>query len=194
MSAARFDDGWGYFEKVYCISLEERTDRREEAKDQFRSVGLLDRVEFTLVRKHLIDREQGIYESHMACIRKGLQTDARNILVFEDDILFERFGGSGLRHCTDFLSAVPDWNLLFLGCLVRSSKRTSNPSVLQVRSEGGSDRCGLAIGKESTACLWERVIASFPDRLLVKRAARISPFSSCATSIEAETQAAPGSM
>jgi len=126
-------DCWKFFDRIYCISLDERTDRREEAKIQFSRVGLLERVEFVLVKKHPEDCEQGIYESHMACIRNGLQADARSILIFEDDILFERFSSSTLNHCIDFLSAVPDWNLLFLGCLVKSSKRTTNENILQVR-------------------------------------------------------------
>lgn len=133
MRADHFDDCWAFFDRIYCISLDERTDRREEAKRQFSRVGLLERVEFTLVKKHPKDCEQGIYESHMACIRNGLQAGARNMLIFEDDILFERFSRTTLTNCVDFLSAVPDWNLLFLGCLVRSSKRTANPNILQVR-------------------------------------------------------------
>lgn len=133
MKADRFDDCWEFFDRIYCISLDERTDRREEAKKQFGDVGLLERVEFALVRKHTRDCEQGIYDSHMACIRNGIQADARNILIFEDDILFDRFSRTVLKHCVDFLSTVPDWNLLFLGCLVKSSKRTTNANVLQVR-------------------------------------------------------------
>jgi hypothetical protein len=127
------DDCWEFFDRIYCISLEERIDRREEAKIQFSCVGLLERVEFALVRKHPSDCEQGIYDSHMACIRNGLHAGARNILIFEDDILFERFSRNTLRNCVAFLSALPDWNLLFLGCLVRRSKRTANANVLQVR-------------------------------------------------------------
>jgi hypothetical protein len=133
MKIDHFENCWEFFDRIYCISLDERTDRREEAKIQFSRVGLLERVEFSLVRKHPTDCEQGIYESHMACIRNGLQAGARNILIFEDDILFERFSGNTLQSCIEFLSAVPCWNLLFLGCLVKSSKRTANTNVLQVR-------------------------------------------------------------
>jgi hypothetical protein len=133
MRAANFDDCWEFFDRIYCISLEERTDRREEAKIQFSRVGLLERVEFALVRRHPSDCEQGIYESHMACIGNGLQAGAGNILIFEDDILFERFSRSALKNCVDFLSGLSEWNVLFLGCLVKSSKKTGNPNVLRVR-------------------------------------------------------------
>jgi hypothetical protein len=132
MRADHLDD-WKFFDRIYCISLDVRTDRREEAKNQFSRVGLLERVEFAIGTKHPIDSNQGIYESHMTCIRNGLQAGARNILIFEDDILFERFSPSILKQCLDYLSTVPDWNLFFLGCLVRSSKRTANANVLKVR-------------------------------------------------------------
>lgn len=127
------EDCWEFFDKIYCISLDERIDRREDAKVQFGRVGLLERVEFALVKKHPVDCEQGIYESHMACIRKGIEADSRNILIFEDDIVFERFSSGRLKECVHFLSTVPDWSLFFLGCLVRGSKRTANENVLEVR-------------------------------------------------------------
>lgn len=133
MRALHFDDCWEFFDRIYCTSLDDRTDRREEAEIQFSRVGLLERVEFALVSRHPRDCEQGIYESHMACIRKGLQSGAKNILIFEDDILFERFSPRTLKNCVDFLSGLSEWNVLFLGCLVKSSKRTGNPNVLQVR-------------------------------------------------------------
>ena len=40
---------WSFFDKVYCISLVNREDRRIEAREQFARVGLADRVEFLLV-------------------------------------------------------------------------------------------------------------------------------------------------
>ena len=79
---------WDYFDKIYCISLDERLDRREEAKTQFDKVGLLKYVEFIIVKKHPHDSEEGIFESHIACINKGLAAGAGNIVIFEDDILF----------------------------------------------------------------------------------------------------------
>ena len=124
---------WEYFDKFYCISLNERSDRREDAKIQFARIGLLDKVEFVIVNKHPHDSEQGIFESHMSCIKKGILAGANNIVVFEDDILFERFSPSVLKNCVDFLSTNPHWNALFFGCLVSYSEKTDNKSVLKVK-------------------------------------------------------------
>jgi GR25 family glycosyltransferase involved in LPS biosynthesis len=124
---------WAYFGKIYCISLDERADRRQEARKQFATVGLADRVEFVIVQKHQADNEQGIHESHMECMRRGIGTDARTILIFEDDIVFDGFSVKVLADCVHFLSTATSWNIFFFGCLSSGSRRTENSSVLKVR-------------------------------------------------------------
>ena len=123
---------WDYFDKIYCISLAERSDRQNEAKAQFDAVGLLNSVEFVIVKKHPVDCEQGIYESHLHCMKKGLHAGADNMLIFEDDVCFDRFSPQCLKSSIDFLSTDTDWKMLFLGCMVRGSRKTENKSVLKV--------------------------------------------------------------
>lgn len=125
--------GWDFFERIYCISVEERTDRRQAVTRQFDKVGLAGRVEFVIVRRHPTDVEQGMYESHMTCLRKGLEAGAGRIVVFEDDVLFNRFDAGRFNQCTRFLSAHPDWQVLLLGGLIRSSEKTADPCVQKVR-------------------------------------------------------------
>lgn len=124
---------WGYFAKIYCISLYERVDRREQAKAQFRAVGLADKVEFVVVKKHPVDCEQGIYESHILCMEKGIRAHADTIVIFEDDIVFDRFNPDTLEKCIDFLATNTAWKIMFLGCMVKKSAKTANRSVLKVR-------------------------------------------------------------
>jgi GR25 family glycosyltransferase involved in LPS biosynthesis len=124
---------WDFFDKVYCISLAGRPDRRAEAEAQFARVGLGGRVEFVVVRKHPTDCEQGIYESHLQCLSRGLAEGATQILVFEDDILFDGFTAAALERCVAFLEAEPEWHMLFLGCMVKGSRRTPFTGVAQVR-------------------------------------------------------------
>jgi GR25 family glycosyltransferase involved in LPS biosynthesis len=123
---------WSFFDRVYCISLETREDRRAEARRQFSRVGLADKVEFLLVEKHPTDCEQGIYESHLRCMAKGLEDGAGRILIFEDDLIFERFSPEILKDAVDFLRENKDWQAFFLGCMVKKSRRTANPAVVRV--------------------------------------------------------------
>ena len=133
MNTDSLETYWKYFDKFYCISIEERADRRADAKVQFEKVGLADKVEFVIVKKHPHNCEEGIYESHMACIQKGLQAGADNIVMFEDDILFDRFSPASLRNSVNFLSGRDRWNALFFGCLVSGNERTENKSVLKIK-------------------------------------------------------------
>jgi len=133
MNSDSLETYWGYFDKFYCISIEERADRRAEAKVQFRKIGLADKVEFIIVKRHPQNCEEGIYQSHMACIKKGLQAGARSIAIFEDDILFDRFSPTSLGNSIDFLSGNEGWNALFFGCLVSDSRKTANKSVLKIK-------------------------------------------------------------
>ena len=125
--------GWDFFDRIYCISIEERRDRRQAAMRQFNKVGLADKVEFVIVKRHPQNVEQGMYESHMTCLRKGLEAGAGCIVVFEDDVFFDRFDAGRFYECTRFLSSHPDWKVLLLGGLIRSSKKTTSPCVQKVR-------------------------------------------------------------
>lgn len=132
METRSFSNDWAYFDKIFCISLRERPDRREHAKREFRRVGLADKVEFLIIDRHPYSCEQGIYESHLTCIRKGLEAGAERIAIFEDDILFDRFSPEKLKNCVQFLSRHPAWNALFFGCLVTGSKKTGYKNILKI--------------------------------------------------------------
>ena len=134
---------WDFFDKVYCISLTERPDRRREARDQFGKVGLSGRVEFHIVDKHPADPERGVYESHIDCMKKGLAAGARRILIFEDDIVFDRFDPEVLKNGIDFMTADPHWNLVMLGCMVKGSRATPYPSVRNIRYRSLTHACIL---------------------------------------------------
>ena len=126
-------NGWDFFDRLYCISLQEREDRRQSALNEFSKAGLADRVEFVIGERHSHNFEKEVYESHMMCLRKGLAAGARNIVVFEDDAEFDRFDPERLRSCTELLRQHPEWKVLLLGALIRSSRKTTNPCVQKVR-------------------------------------------------------------
>jgi len=124
---------WDYFDRLYCISLEGREDRRRSALEEFAKVGLAERVEFVIGKRLPYDIMQQIYESHMLCLQKGLEAGARNIVVFEDDVGFERFDPGRLKSCVEFLKQNPQWNVFLFGALIRASRKTGNPHVQKVR-------------------------------------------------------------
>jgi GR25 family glycosyltransferase involved in LPS biosynthesis len=131
--AQLIQDDWAFFHRIFCISLINREDRRKQAMEQFERVGLARRVEFFLVEKHPTDCEEGIYTSHLNCMSKALASGAENILIFEDDVVFERFSPRTLRQAAAYLRQTDDWHIFFLGCLVKKSRKTTNSSIVQIR-------------------------------------------------------------
>lgn len=125
-------DPWAYFDRVYCISIAARNDRRHAAKRQFAAVGLAERVDFVIVDKHPENPEQGIFESHLSCLAKGLATGAKRILIFEDDVFFRNFDPRTLQRACNGLRAVPSWDAFFLGCITNESKRTPSESLVRI--------------------------------------------------------------
>lgn len=123
---------WSFFDRIYCISLKTRDDRRAAALAEFTAVGLGDRVEFVVVDKHPTDCEQGIYESHLNCMARGLAAGAEHILIFEDDIVFKRFSAAKLADAVRFMENELDWQVMFFGCLVNKSRKTRYPSVIEI--------------------------------------------------------------
>ncbi len=123
---------WDFFDKIYCISVRDRADRRATAAAEFSKVGARPKVEFVEVLRHRENSEQGIFESHMRCIREGLAAGAKTIAIFEDDVIFRRYSPEKLAACTAFLSDRRRWDVFFFGCLVKESCRTENKCVLRI--------------------------------------------------------------
>lgn len=118
---------WSCFDRAYCISLADRPDRRACAARQFAAIGL--DVEFYLASRHPNDITQGIYESHMACLKKGIEAGARRFLIFEDDVIFAGFSPDVTRNIANFIHGSKDFRILFLGCLVKKSWPSDFPMI-----------------------------------------------------------------
>lgn len=126
-------ESWLFFDHIYCISIDVRIDRRQQVTKELARVGLLERVEFIIVKKHPTNPEQGIFESHMHCINKGLASGGRHILIFEDDVFFRGFRAQTLREACLFLDNRLNWEVFFLGCLTTGSIPTETKSVVKVK-------------------------------------------------------------
>ncbi len=125
-------DPWAFFDRIYCISLKSRPDRRTSAEKQFAAVGLLSRVEFIVVAIHPTNREEGIFQSHMICLNRGLNEKARHILIFEDDVFFQEAKTQAIRKVCGYLDAAVKWDALFLGCITDGSRRIESMPLAKI--------------------------------------------------------------
>jgi GR25 family glycosyltransferase involved in LPS biosynthesis len=109
-----------FFDKIYCINLDRRSDRWIECEKKFNGMGLV--VErFSACDGQLIDTGYGkVYNgelggtiSHTRVIKKAIDCGYDKILVLEDDI---EFNNDFLKKTECSLSELPqDWDILFFG-------------------------------------------------------------------------------
>jgi hypothetical protein len=164
---ATMADPWDFCDKVYCISLTDRADRRASARQAFARVDLGERVEFFLATRHPQDCEQGIFESHQRCLRRGLEAGAAWIAVFEDDVVFRHFDPQRLARAAAFVKRQPGQPMLFFGCLVRRSRPAAEPGLRRIRY--ASLTHGYALGRELAARIAEAPWQGAPYDMLLRR-------------------------
>ena len=76
-----------FFDKIYCLNLDKRTDRWDEAQDEFKSIGIFEKIE----RFSAIEKDPGWHgcrDSHIAIIEDSKLNGYKNVLVLEDDVKF----------------------------------------------------------------------------------------------------------
>jgi hypothetical protein len=108
---------WSFLDAVFCISLKTRDDRVAQAAEEFHRAGLCRHVLFYRPTKHPQKGIIGSWESHRAVAQAGLARGAKQVLVFEDDVLFtrdvRRRDLDNIRRGLDGLP--PDWMIFHLG-------------------------------------------------------------------------------
>lgn len=100
-----------FFEAIYCINLKNRPDKWSNAEKEFEKIGIKGKV----VRFDAIEVKEnghiGCMLSHRAIIKMSQEKKLKNVLVFEDDIVFT----GTMEDLNDFLgfSNKNNWDLLY---------------------------------------------------------------------------------
>jgi glycosyl transferase, family 25 len=115
-----------FFDKIFCISVDSRLDRQKAAKEAFAKLGILQRVEFVLVEKHPTNPEEGIFDSHLQCLRRGVEEGGNHILIFEDDIIIANFQEQRTTEAIQQLQQEENWDAFFLGAISSGSRKTAS--------------------------------------------------------------------
>jgi len=109
--------GIDFFEKVYCINLDSRIDRWDKAQKEFEKIGIKDlvqRISGHVPNDNLLNKgERGCMISHIECLKDAKKNNYKNILIFEDDVIFTNQFVEKLKLS---ISELPlDWDLFYLG-------------------------------------------------------------------------------
>jgi GR25 family glycosyltransferase involved in LPS biosynthesis len=108
-----------YFDKIYCINLLRREDRKKKCIEQFDKIGL-DVEFFPAIDKLTIKNSSRITDGQLAClsshyniIKKAKHNDFSKILIFEDDVILS---DKLMDIFQKNIDTVPkDWKMLYFG-------------------------------------------------------------------------------
>jgi GR25 family glycosyltransferase involved in LPS biosynthesis len=109
-----------YFDKIYCINLDRRTDRWEECQKIFKKLEIeverfsaVDGKLLTLPHGNVYNAELAGSMSHTEIIKMAKEKGYKNILILEDDIEFKPELNTLFE---EYIKQVPtDWDILFFG-------------------------------------------------------------------------------
>jgi len=112
-----------YFDKIYLLNLNERSDRLLKSKKILEEHGILfqrfsavngKKIDSNILKKYSIKPgEVGCLYSHYEIIQDAKNNNFKKILIFEDDIIFSKnFTSNFLKNLKDLNE---DWKILYLG-------------------------------------------------------------------------------
>ena len=117
-----------FFEEIWCINLDHRTDRWEKVQQEFEKLGIKDKVQRFSAIKHQ-DGRIGCIKSHMEILKIARKKNLKNVLVFEDDVTFINNPLETLDKCIKQVNY--DWKLFYLGANTHNKlTKISNNIVL----------------------------------------------------------------
>ena len=138
-----------YFDKIYCINLDRRTDRWEDiCLPQFKKLGLeverfsaVDGLTLDLPHGHRYNCELAGCHSHLNALQKAKDDGVDKLLLLEDDVVFienvnERFN--------EVINNVPtNWEYLFFGGNHIEGFSGVAPGVVKINRSYAIHACGI---------------------------------------------------
>ena len=109
-----------YFDKIYCINLDRRPDRKQKCNEQFERIELdveffsaIDKEKILENRSNITTGQLACLSSHYNIIRKAEKYGHNKILILEDDVVFS----DNLQEIfKNSIKDVPsDWMMLYFG-------------------------------------------------------------------------------
>lgn len=112
------DNPFDFFDAIFCINLEKRKDRWIHVQQQFDKIGIGDKVKrFSAIERK--DGRLGCIKSHLEILKLAQRSNLKNVLVFEDDVVFVNNDVQGVMG--NVIEQLPqNWELLYLGANLHS--------------------------------------------------------------------------
>jgi len=108
-------DVLNFFDKVYVINLDKRTDRWEECQKELQKVGLTDRAVRVSGVEIPDDPKKGCSLANKRVLEQAIKDKAENALILEDDFIFEIGFAEELAKSIIDLKEQQSWDVFYLG-------------------------------------------------------------------------------
>ena len=168
-------NSFDYFDEIYCINLDKRTRRWELAQNEFKKLGILDRVK----RFSAIDNlggKRGCFESHMKIIHMAKEKNLRNVFIFEDDVaVLPCYSHEKFEKSINFLKD-QTWEFFYMGGLERRiiPRRMYNKLKKKYDTDVASTEFDYIMEAHSVgwnqsyainSCIFDKIIAEYKNGL-----------------------------
>jgi len=122
-----------YFDEIFCINLDNRTDRWQHAQEEFKKADILDRVQrFSAIKE--TDGRVGVIKSNLAIIKMAKEKKLKNVLVFEDDFEFiVDDPQKALQSSIDQTQGIK-WHLFYLGANTHEKLIKFKPNLILLKN------------------------------------------------------------
>lgn len=168
-------NSFDYFDEIYCINLDKRTSRWELTQQEFKKLGILDRVK----RFSAIDNlggKRGCFESHMKIIHMAKEKNLRNVFIFEDDVaVLPCYSHGKFEKSINYLKQ-QTWEFFYMGGLERRIKprpmynklkkkydtndvSTEFDYIMEAHSVGWNQSYAI------NSCIFDKIIAEYKNGL-----------------------------
>lgn len=126
-------NAFDFFDEIYCINLDERTDRWQHAQQEFVKVGIIDRVKrFSAIRDD--DGRIGIMKSNLAIVKIAKEKKLKNVLVFEDDVEFIVDNPQEVLQKSIDQIGRNEWYLFYLGANTHQKLLKIKPNLILLKN------------------------------------------------------------
>ncbi len=155
-------NSFDFFEEIFCINLDHRTDRWKNAQKEFEKVGILDRVKrFSAIKEN--DGRIGLIKSNLEIFKIVKSKNLNNVLIFEDDVKF--IVDDPEKHLKIALSQIGnlDWYLFYLGANTHEKLIKIKPNLILLKN--GYSTHSLAYNKK----VFNKLIRKYKKIKIIKK-------------------------
>lgn len=126
-----------FFEEIYCINLNYRTDKWKNCLEEFEKIGIHNRVErfegikFEGSHPNVNIRSAGCFASHRGAINLIKERNLSNALIFEDDVQFVKNKEDTYKYLNlsiEELKKQKSWDIFYLGMHIGEGMDYSRPN------------------------------------------------------------------